>query len=119
MVRSGWISGLGLAALAMWMATYTPLQVLLPEQLQAITPKHKIVALGVVTALGGITSVLATPIAGAQSDRTTRAFGLGRLSGRRHRWTLAMALLGGVSLALIAPQGASSGWRSSTWPSAP
>jgi MFS family permease len=105
-VRSGWISGLGLATLAMWMATYTPLQVLLPEQLQAITPKHKIVALGMVTALGGITSVLATPIAGALSDRTTRAFGLGRLSGRRHRWTLAMALLGGVSLALIAPQAA-------------
>ena len=104
-VRAGWISGLGLASLAMWMAAYTPLQVLLPEQLQRITPHHKIVALGVVSALGGLASLLATPVAGALSDRTTRALRLGRLCGRRHRWTLAMSLLGAASLALIAPQG--------------
>ena len=29
-VRAGWVTGLGLASLAMWMASYTPLQVLLP-----------------------------------------------------------------------------------------
>ena len=38
-VRGGWIAGLGLASLAMWMASLTPLQVLIPEQLQAIDPK--------------------------------------------------------------------------------
>ena len=103
-VRGGWIGGLGLASLAMWMASLTPLQVLIPEQLQHITPHHKIVALGVVSALGAIASVLATPIAGALSDRTTHAYGLGRMRGRRHRWTLAMALLGAISLALIAWQ---------------
>ena len=29
-VRRGWIASLGLASLGMWMASYTPLQVLLP-----------------------------------------------------------------------------------------
>ncbi len=43
-VRRGWITGLGLASLGMWMASYTPLQVLLPLQLQHITPHHKIVS---------------------------------------------------------------------------
>ena len=41
-VRRGWIAGLGLASLGMWMASYTPLQVLLPLQLEHITPRHKI-----------------------------------------------------------------------------
>src|SRR5580692_3370181 len=51
-------------------------------------------------ALAAVASVLATPVAGALSDRTTHAWSLGRLTGRRHRWTLAMALLGGICLAI-------------------
>jgi MFS family permease len=103
-VRRGWITGLGLASLAMWMASYTPLQILLPLQLQHITPHHKIAALGLITALGAVTGVLATPLAGALSDRTTRARGLWHLRGRRHRWTLALALLGAISLCLLSVQ---------------
>ena len=103
-VRRGWIAGLGLASLGMWMASLTPLQVSMPQQLQDITPGHKILALAAVSAAGAVASVIATPVAGALSDRTTRAFGLGRLRGRRHRWTLGMALLAAVSLALIARQ---------------
>jgi MFS family permease len=103
-VRGGWIAGLGLASLGMWMAALTPLQVSLPQQLQDITPHHKILALALVSAAGAVAAVIATPIAGALSDRTTRAFGLGRLRGRRHRWTLAMALLAAVCLAIVARQ---------------
>lgn len=51
-VRGGWVAGLSLASLAMWAASYTPLQVLLPIQLPDISPRHKIAALGVVTAVG-------------------------------------------------------------------
>jgi hypothetical protein len=40
-VRGGWIAGLGLASLGMWMAAYTPLQVLIPTQLQDITPRSR------------------------------------------------------------------------------
>ncbi len=103
-VRGGWIAGLSLASLVMWMASLTPLQFLIPEQIQDIDPKGKIVALGLVSAFGAVASVLATPVAGALSDRTTHAYRLGRMRGRRHRWTLGMAAAAAVSLALIAPQ---------------
>src|SRR5260370_28205204 len=88
----------------MWMASLTPLQVLIPEQLQHIDPKGKILALGLVPAFGAVASLLATPVAGAFSDRTTHAWNIAHLSGRRHRWTLAMALLAAVCLALTAVQ---------------
>jgi MFS family permease len=103
-VRRGWITGLVVANLGMWMAYLTPLNVLLPLQLQDITPRHKVAALAVVTGLGALASGLATPLVGALSDRTTDAFGLGALRGRRHRWTLGMALLGALSLAVLAVQ---------------
>jgi MFS family permease len=97
-VRPGWITGLSLASLGMWMASLTPIQVLLPIQLQDINPHTKILSLGLVSALGAVASVLATPLAGALSDRTTDAYAIGRLNGRRHRWTLAMALLGAICM---------------------
>jgi len=58
----------------------------------------------VVTAVGAISSALATPVVGALSDRTTRGGRLGRFSGRRHRWTLAMVVLAAFCLALLAVQ---------------
>jgi MFS family permease len=103
-----WIVGLTLASLGMWMATQTPLQVMLAVQLQDITPRHKIVALGVVTGIGAVSSALATPVVGALSDRTTPGGRLGwlgrRFSGRRHRWTLIMTLLAALCLGLLAEQ---------------
>jgi MFS family permease len=104
-VRSRWIVTLTLASLGMWMANQTPSQVLLALQLQDITPRHKIVALGVVTAINAVSSALATPIVGALSDRTAHGRRLGRFSGRRHRWTLVMVLLAGVSVGLLAKAG--------------
>jgi MFS family permease len=104
-VRLRWIVGLTLASLGMWMATQTPLQVVLALQLQDITPQHKIVALGVVTGVGAISSALATPVVGMLSDRTARGKRLGRFSGRRHRWTLAMVVLAAACLILTAVQG--------------
>jgi MFS family permease len=100
-VRHGWITGLTLASLGMWMASYTPLQILLPTQLQDITPSGKIVALAVVTGVGAIASGIATPIAGALSDNTTTRFAIGRMTGRRHRWTLIMAVLSAVCLVVL------------------
>ncbi len=103
-VTKTWIGTLGLASLAMWMASLTPLQVLIPEQLQNIDPHGKILALGLVSAFGAVSSLLATPIAGALSDRTTHSFGFVHLRGRRHRWTLVMAVLAAICLALTAGQ---------------
>jgi MFS family permease len=104
-VGNRWIVGLTLASLGMWMANQTPSQVMLALQLQDITPRHKIVALGVVTAVNAISSALATPLVGALSDRTAHGRRLGRFSGRRHRWTLIMVLLAAVCLGLLAKAG--------------
>jgi MFS family permease len=103
-VRRGWIVGLTLASLGMWMAAQTPLQVMLALQLQDITPRHKIVALAVVIGVGAVSSALATPVVGALSDRTAHGGRLGRFSGRRHRWTLAMVLLAAACLVVLAEQ---------------
>jgi MFS family permease len=103
-VRRGWIVGLTLASLGMWMAAQTPLQVMLALQLQDITPRHKIVALAVVTGVGAVSSALATPVVGALSDRTAHGGRLGRFSGRRHRWTLLMVVLAAACLAVLAGQ---------------
>ena len=104
-VRVRWIFGLTLASLGMWMANQTPSQVMLALQLQDITPRHKIVALGVVTAVNAVASALATPLVGALSDRTAHGQRLGRFSGRRHRWTLFMVLLSAICLGLLAKAG--------------
>ena len=103
-VKAGWITGLGVASLGMWMASLTPIQVILPIQLQDIDASHKIESLAIVSAVGAVASVLATPIAGALSDRTTHAYGFGGLRGRRHRWTISMALLAAICLVLLATQ---------------
>ena len=103
-VRRRWIFGLTLASLGMWMAAQTPLQVVLALQLQDITPRHKVVALGVVTGVGAISSALATPIVGMLSDRTAHGQRIGRFSGRRHRWTLIMAVLAAACMVVLAWQ---------------
>jgi MFS family permease len=104
-VRVRWIITLTLASLGMWMANQTPSQVMLALQLQDITPRHKIAALGAVTAVNAVSSALATPIVGALSDRTVPGRRRGRFSGRRHRWTLVMVLVAGICLGLLAKAG--------------
>lgn len=103
-VSRAWIARLGLATMALWMASGTPLQILLPKQVQNIAPHDKFLVLGLVHTLGAAAAIFATPLVGALSDRTTQAWPLGRLRGRRHRWTLAMALLGAVCLAAMSAQ---------------
>jgi MFS family permease len=103
-VPKRWVFKLGLGCMGLWMASGTPLQVLLPQQVQHIAPGHKFLVLGLVHALGAVAAIVATPLVGALSDRTTDARALGRLQGRRHRWTLGMAVLAAISLALIGVQ---------------
>jgi MFS family permease len=97
-VRARWVTLLALANLAVWMGFFTPIQVLLPEQLQAISPHDKEAMLGWVTGLGALAAVIANPVAGALSDRTAGRF------GRRHPWTLGGGLVGALGLVLLAEQ---------------
>ncbi|MGW1449265.1 MFS transporter [Micromonospora sp. NPDC002411] len=112
-VRRGWIGLIFAANLGVWMAFFTPIQVLLPQQIEQIAPGDKENMLAVVTGLGALAAVLANPLAGAFSDRTCLRVA-GREFGRRHVWTAGGAVLGAAALVLLAQQrtilGVALGW---------
>ncbi len=87
-----WMIVFTLAWLAIWTVQLTPVQLLLPLQLD--TPEDDwirgVVSSGLVLGVGGLTGVLAAPAAGALSDRSRSA------RGRRRPWAL-----GGVWLAVV------------------
>ncbi|WP_243074917.1 MFS transporter [Microbacterium sp. SS28] len=95
-VGASWFVLFTLAWLALWTVQLTPLQLLIPLQLD--TPDDAagwvsgVVSSGLVLAAGGIAGVIAGPLAGALSDRTR-----GR-RGRRRPWALAGIAMATVSL---------------------
>lgn len=95
-VRAPWVTLLFLANTGLWLAIYAPIQVLLPEQVESLHHADKAALFSVVMAAGAIASLIANPIVGAHSDRTTHA------RGRRHPWTLAGAVTGAAGLAILA-----------------
>ncbi|GIJ21185.1 MFS transporter [Micromonospora lutea] len=100
-MRREWIALLFAANLGVWMAFFTPIQVLLPQQLGEIAPADKEAMLAVVTGFGALAAVIANPLAGALSDRTCLRIGR-REFGRRHIWTLGGAVLAAMALVLLA-----------------
>lgn len=103
-VGASWFTLFTLAWLALWTVQLTPLQLLIPLQLN--TPDDEsgwiagVVSSGLVLAIGGLAAVIAAPLAGALSDRTR-----GRL-GRRRPWAIGGVALAALSLcALSAAQG--------------
>ncbi|MFD1933782.1 MULTISPECIES: MFS transporter [Nonomuraea] len=103
-----WVASIAFANLALFVGYFAPLQVLLPEQLAAVSPGDKEGALAWVTGAGALVAMLANPVAGALSDRTTGRW------GRRHPWTVAGALAGGAAMVFLAFQtsvlGIALGW---------
>ena len=105
-VRRNWISLLFLANIGLWLAIYAPLQVLLPEQVQSlhdhITQSNVVpsgtdaVLLSVVMGVGAIAGLIANPVVGALSDRTTSP------RGRRHPWTLGCAVVAAAGILVVA-----------------
>jgi MFS family permease len=105
-VRRSWIALLFLANIGLWLAIYAPLQVLLPEQVQSlhdhITKSNVVpsgtdaVLLSVVMGVGAVAGLIANPVVGALSDRTTSS------RGRRHPWTLACAVIAAAGLLVVA-----------------
>jgi len=73
-VTGGWIALFATAWLGIWMAQLTPIQLLLPkqieEQLNAADWLDNVVAFGIISAIAGVCALVAFPLSGALSDRT-------------------------------------------------
>src|SRR4051812_14836292 len=95
-VRGGWTTLLFLANLGLWLAIYAPIQVLLPEQAQLLASADKEAVFSLVTGIGALMALIANPVIGALSDRTSSRW------GRRHPWTLAGSVLGALGLVVLA-----------------
>ena len=101
-VTGGWIAAFATAWLGIWMAQLTPVQLLLPLQIEAQLKAtywvDNVVAFGVISGIAGLCALVAYPLTGALSDRTTSRF------GRRRPWIAAGAVLFAASLALLGLQ---------------
>ncbi|GAA0411998.1 MULTISPECIES: MFS transporter [Leifsonia] len=97
-----WIAFFAIAWLGVWMAQLAPIQKLLPDQVQ--TQLHttywvdNVVVFGIISGISGVCAIIAYPLTGALSDRTTSRF------GRRRPWIAGGALLFAVSLLLLGLQ---------------
>ena len=101
-VTGGWIALFATAWLGIWMAQLTPVQLLLPLQVEAQLGStywvDNVVAFGVISGIAGLCALVAYPLTGALSDRTTSRF------GRRRPWIAAGALVFALSLLLLGLQ---------------
>ncbi len=87
-VSWGFIAVLSLTNLGIWTAFFAPIQFLLPLQVDAIVGSEtKEASLALVLSIGGLVSMIVSPIAGALSDRTSSRF------GRRRPWVLWASVL--------------------------
>ncbi|GGJ13361.1 hypothetical protein GCM10010121_024760 [Streptomyces brasiliensis] len=97
-VGRGWTAALSLANGAIWVGWFGPLQILLASQAEDFAPgsgMSKETTLAWVTGVGAVVSLVANPLFGALSDRTTA------LLGRRTPWIVACAAGGALSLLLL------------------
>ena len=91
LVTASWIALFATAWLGIWMAQLTPVQLLLPVQVDArlhpVDWVDSVVAFGVISGIAGAFALVAYPLTGALSDRTVSRF------GRRRPWIVAGTLI--------------------------
>ncbi|HEX6445507.1 MAG TPA: MFS transporter [Streptosporangiales bacterium] len=90
-----WVAAVSIASVGSWSALFGPIQVLLALQAAQLAPHGKQAVFGLVTGLGAAVAVVANPVFGALSDRTTSRF------GRRLPWVAASTVAGAASLVLL------------------
>jgi MFS family permease len=95
-VRPVWTAGVVLVNLGINAAFFGPIQVLLGQQAAAFSEGDKEAILALVTGAGAAVSLVANPLFGAFSDRTTSRL------GRRVPWVLFGAVLGAAALIALA-----------------
>ncbi len=101
--RVGWILTVTLVNLGTFVAFFGPIAVLLPMQSEALRPHSKEATLALITGLGAAISLVANPLFGAFSDRTTSR------RGRRVPWITIGTLGGALGLSILA--GATQLWH--------
>jgi MFS family permease len=79
-VPRGWAIRFGLLWFGFWMANLAPVQLVLPNQFDALDHAHKVRDFGLVSGLTGIAALITLPLFGALCDRTRSRF------GRRRVW---------------------------------
>lgn len=93
-----WMTLFTLAWLAIWTVQLTPIQLLLPLQLDTGAPGENWIAgvvwAGVVLSVGGLVGIIAAPVSGRWSDRTRSRW------GRRRPWAIGGSLVAAVGLVL-------------------
>jgi len=99
-VTGAWIAAFAAAWLGVWMAQLGPFQVLLPLQVDAEIGHPQdwtdsVVAFGVISGIAGFCAIIAFPVTGFLSDRTTSRL------GRRRHWVIGGAALFAVSLVAL------------------
>lgn len=99
-VTARWVTGLVLVNVGINAAFFGPINVFIGQQAIDIDAPSKEAILSLVTACGAAVSLVANPLCGALSDRTTSTL------GRRAPWILAGAVL--ATAALLAMSGATS-----------
>ncbi|MGO4230625.1 MFS transporter [Arthrobacter sp. YAF34] len=95
-VRPVWTAGVVMVNVGINAAFFGPLQVLLGQQAAAFSEPDKEAILALVTGAGAAVSLVANPLFGAFSDRTTSR------RGRRVPWVLFGAVLGAAALIALA-----------------
>ncbi len=101
-VTAGWIALFATAWFGIWMAQLTPVQLLLPTQVDSLLHPtdwtESVVAFGIISGIAGACALITYPLTGALSDRTTSRF------GRRRPWILIGTLVFALSLILLGVQ---------------
>lgn len=103
-VTGGWIAAFAAAWLGVWMAQLGPFQVLLPRQVAFAVGSDDstvagwvpaVLAFGAISGIAGLCAIVAFPLTGYLSDRTTSRF------GRRRPWAVGGTVLFALSLILL------------------
>jgi MFS family permease len=97
-VRKRFIALFTLANLGLFTGMFGAASLLLPRQIELVSPTGKEAGLALASGLGALAALLANPLVGALSDRTTSRF------GRRHLWILGGVLIGALALTLLGGQ---------------
>ncbi|MBO0781359.1 MAG: MFS transporter, partial [Ktedonobacteraceae bacterium] len=95
-VKRGLTTFYTLAWFGSWIALITPIAVTMALRVQQIDPAGKETSLGLILGAGALMPVFVTPLVGLLSDRTTSRLGM------RRPWLLGGAVLGFLSLLLVA-----------------